>query len=258
MFEINTWIQKGITILIILIVGWIVSRFVKSLILRLMGKSPDQGAVTFLASAASLLIKIMVIVMILEQLGVNSNVIVGAFSACTLGISLALRSNMADVAGGMQIIFTRPFLVGDFVKVLDHEGTIQRIEIMYTVMETVSHTEVIIPNSKLVENTITNYSKDGKVFIHIPMTLSAGVDTEKVQATFYQVMREDPDVIQNEEMDVRIDSLESGFRLGIYCAVHSDRYPKAEADLKKRLQEARIKAEINLPSQTVIVHGQVN
>ncbi|MDX8418263.1 MAG: mechanosensitive ion channel [Absicoccus sp.] len=258
MFQLNTWIEKGITILIILVVGWIVSRFVKSLILRLTGKSPDQGAVTFLASATSLLIKIMVIVMILEQLGVNSNVIVGAFSACTLGISLALRSNMADVAGGMQIIFTKPFQVGDFVKVLDHEGTIQRIEIMYTVMETISHTEVIIPNSKLVENTITNYSKEGKVFIHIPMTLSAGVDMENVQATFYHVLREDPDVIQTEDMDVQIDSLESGFQLGVYCAVYSHRYPKAEANLKKKLQEARIKAQINLPSQTVVVHGQVN
>ena len=54
---------------------------------------------------------------------------------------------MANVAGGMQILFTRPFMVGDYISVENKEGTVVRIELMFTVVKTPSAQEIIVPNS---------------------------------------------------------------------------------------------------------------
>ena len=132
------WLIRIGTTLLIVAAGFILGPVLKKGIIKLSKNASDKGALTFIGSAVSLLTKIAGIIIALSQLGVNTNVIVGAFSAAGLGISLALKDNMANVAGGMQILFTRPFMVGDYISVENKEGTVVRIELMFTVVKTPS------------------------------------------------------------------------------------------------------------------------
>ena len=85
---------------------------------------------------------------------------------------------MNDVAGGIQILFTKPFVIGDYVQIESQEGVVSRIEILFTVLQTFDHQEIIVPNSTAVSEILINYSKEKYRRIHIsfPVALETDVD----------------------------------------------------------------------------------
>lgn len=181
--------------------GWLYSRTsFKKGIIKLSKNASDKGALTFIGSGVSLLTKIAGIIIALSQLGVNTNVIVGAFSAAGLGISLALKDNMANVAGGMQILFTRPFMVGDYISVENKEGTVVRIELMFTVVKTPSAQEIIVPNSLMVQEIIINYSRDEYRRISLQFPVSISTDVQALREICIDILKKDSSVIMENRM----------------------------------------------------------
>lgn len=92
--------------------AFIIGSLVKTMILKMANKALNKGIMTFFASFCNITIKIVGIIIALDQIGVAMNIIIGALSAFGVGISLALKDNMASVASGMQILLTKPFRVG--------------------------------------------------------------------------------------------------------------------------------------------------
>ena len=115
-------IKLGISVLIIF-VFFVLAPKVKRFVMNFDKHPQDQGAMMFLGSIVQISIQCIGIIVALGQLGVDTSVIVGAFSAIGLGISLALKNNMANVAGGIQIVLTKPFLIGDYVEIGTYAGT---------------------------------------------------------------------------------------------------------------------------------------
>lgn len=126
--------------LIILLIGFLLGPATRNVIEKMARNAQDKGVYTFMGSMASNSIKLIAFIIALSSIGVDTTVLVGAFSALGVGLSLALKNNMANVAGGMQILLTRPFKVGDYISVAGtqqmYEGTCTAIEIMYTSLVT--------------------------------------------------------------------------------------------------------------------------
>lgn len=194
------WLIRIGTTLLIVAVGFVLGPILKKGIIKLSKNASDKGALTFIGSAVSLLTKIAGIIIALSQLGVNTNVIVGAFSAAGLGISLALKDNMANVAGGMQILFTRPFMVGDYISVENKEGTVVRIELMFTVVKTPSAQEIIVPNSLMVQEIIINYSRDEYRRISLQFPVSISTDVQTLREICIDILKKDSSVIMENRM----------------------------------------------------------
>lgn len=166
-------------------VGLILGPNVKRLILRLARKSPDKGILTFMSSAANVVIIGISILLAAEALGVKMNSVIALLSALGLGVALALKENMANVAGGIQILITKPFEVGSYVKVGQYEGTVIGVEMMYTTIVTNCMEEIVIPNSNMVSNTIVNYSRfedvEASVNFEVPTGYNMQETAEKAQ-----------------------------------------------------------------------------
>lgn len=75
---------------------------------------------------------------------------------------------MANVAGGIQILVTKPFKIGDYIQVAGHRGYVTTIELMFTTIRTDNQKEAVIPNATIVEDTITNYTKYPYVRVKYP------------------------------------------------------------------------------------------
>ena len=95
--------------LIIMLAGFLLGPIIRNVIEKMARNAQDKGVYTFLGSLASNSIKVMAFIIALSSIGADTTVLVGAFSALGVGLSLALKNNMANVAGGMQILLTRPF-----------------------------------------------------------------------------------------------------------------------------------------------------
>lgn len=188
----NAVLEKIVIALVEVLIGIIGGPLVKRLIIALSRKAWDKGAMTFLGSFANISIITMMFIIAADELGLNMRLIVGAFSAVGLGISLALKDNMANVACGLQILLTRPFKVGEYIRVGSHEGRVKSIELMYTVLTTDTNKEAIISNSKIISKTITNYSRLPYRRIKITFPVPCDTDLEKLKTDLIELTLSSP------------------------------------------------------------------
>lgn len=148
--------------LVEVLAAYVIGSLIKTLILRISGKAPNKGILTFFASFCNITIKISGIIIALDQIGVAMNLIIGALSAFGVGISLALKDNMASVASGLQILLTKPFKVGDYIKIGSHEGRVESIEMTYITLLTRNNEIDIVPNNKVISKILKNFSSEPK------------------------------------------------------------------------------------------------
>lgn len=187
--------------------GLFLGPLVKRMILRMARTVPNKGVLTFLASLVNVLIIGLTFLLAMEQLGFKMSGTLSLLSAVGLGMTLALKDNMANVAGGLQILLTKPFAVGDYISVGKHQGKVSSIELMYTTIRTNGSKEVIIPNSVLVNDLIVNWSKDPlmhlTVHLHFPLpgNVQAGLEQARV------IAGRCPQMIPGEEVQVWCSSL---------------------------------------------------
>ncbi len=229
-------------------IGFILGAFCKKWINKLSNTPVDSGIMTFVASASSISIEAISIVMALSLLGVDTNVIVGAISAMGLGISLALKENMANVAGGVQILFTKPFRIGDYIDFNGQEGNVVRIELMFSVMRTVDNQEVIIPNAQLVNSPIVNYSTEAHRRIHLVIPMSAQMDFETCKDIFMDVIEANDNILTELPRQITVDGFEKNRMLvGIYVWVDKDVYWPVRLELLEQIQKAAHKNAFQYP-----------
>lgn len=233
----EAWLKALITIAI----AWILSIYVAKIIRKLSKTKLDSGVMTFLASCVSTLIKIFGFIIALSDLGVNTSVIVGAFSAAGLGISLALKDNMANVAGGIQVLLTRPFVVGDLVQIGGYEGQCTDIEMMTTSLRTYNNEVVVIPNRTVVNEVLVNLSRTGLRRIHIQLPVSNQVDLSTALDSLKAAI--------DDQHEVVLEKFEPQYVLiGLFIWVPAEQFWDKTCFYKSKAFDLRQEWERGLPS----------
>lgn len=190
-----------------ILVGVIVGPWVKRVIVRLSRKSANKGLMTFIGSAANLTIIAIALILAAEGLGVKMNSVIALISALGLGVALALKGNMANVAGGIQILVTKPFNVNDYIKIGEHRGVVTAIELMFITIRTDNGKEIVIPNSTIVEDMIVNYSKYPALRLKVPFQMPVGMDYEQVRKQVLALMEDNPYFLKDKPVDVLVTSM---------------------------------------------------
>ena len=240
---------------VIVIAGILLAKIVKKLIVRLSQNVNDRGALSFIGSCASISIRIIFIVIALAVLGLDMSIIVGSLSAVSLGISLALRDTMNDVAGGIQILFTKPFVIGDTIRIEDKEGTVTRIEILFTVLRTYDNQEIVVPNSTAIIQIVVNYSKEPYRRIHITFPVSIETDPELCFQLGNDVLDSQREhILSSMQKEVVIESIqEQSMTIGIYCFVPLEDYWPCLCQMNEKVQKNRREMGLTSISPSVVV-----
>ena len=105
--------------------------------------------------------RFIVIVFALTPFGFQVASVLAALGAAGIGLGLGLKESVANLASGIQVIVTKPLKVGDYVAIDAVEGTVLRVEMMFTTLKTLDNKEVVIPDSKLTASILTNYTSLG-------------------------------------------------------------------------------------------------
>ena len=239
--------------------GFILGPIVRNWIVRMHPRGIDKGVLTFTGSLANALIRFLAIVIALAQLGVNMDVIVGAFSAVGLGVSLALKENMANVAGGLQILITRPFSVGDYIGIDGEEGSVKQVEIMFTTLETLNGQEVIIPNATLVSNTVINYTINKKRRVVIDVPVSCDGDYDSFRTEMVKIMKAHKDAYQDPAPTTMVTGFTpegNGMIIRCICYCDNTNYWELLFDLNEQVQKQRSALKLSQPVSVVQVNGE--
>ncbi len=144
---------------IILVVGFALTSFVMKKVKASAGfKKLDANVQSFLANFAGVALKVLVVITAVIVIGVPQASIVAVLGSCGLAIGLALQGGLSNIAGGVIIMFCKPFHIGDYIETPDTEGVVQDIGIYYTKVTTADNRDISVPNGSLANSTVKNYS----------------------------------------------------------------------------------------------------
>ena len=110
--------------------------------------------------------------LVAESLGIHTTSLVALLGVVGLAVSLALQNTLSNVAGGIMLLVTQPFQVGDFVEADGVLGTVTSVELSYTTFATVDNKKVFLPNSQLSATKIINYTALGKRRVEVSVRAS--------------------------------------------------------------------------------------
>ncbi len=175
------WAINVAMAIIIFVIGRIVVSFIMSMFRRVMAKSKhDEMLINFLESIISAILMLFVIVASLNELGVDTTSLVAIVGAAGLAIGLSLQDSLKNFAAGVMLLVFKPFKSGNFVEAAGTTGIVQKIGIFHTIMTSLDNKEITIPNGKIYNDNITNYS--AKETRRCDMVFGIGYDDDLLKA----------------------------------------------------------------------------
>lgn len=162
-----------------------------------------------------------VIIAALGALGIQTGAFMAILGAAGLAIGLAMEGSLSNFAAGVLIILFRPFKVGDYIEVDENGGQVEKIQLFHSTLVTYDNETIIIPNSEITSNVVTNYSTRDWVRVEIPLTVSHGADFGKVKEIMMDIARLSGRSLNDPPAEVQVTEItENGLKMQLEVTVH--------------------------------------
>lgn len=249
----NNYSVTDLLILASLILGWVVlsgaiSNFFKLRILQVTRIS--RGSKEAVAAIAKYLLVVVGTIVLMQIWGIDLSSLTIIFSALGVGIGFGLQDIAKNFGSGLILLFERPIRVGDFVKVGNIEGTVIRIGARSTVIRNLDQISIILPNSRFLEDDVTNWNYETSVTrIRIPVSVAYGCDISEVKKALLKAPRGHSDVLRNPEPIIfflGFGDSSLNFELRVWIAEPIAQY-RVKSDLFFRIEELFRECEIQIP-----------
>ena len=189
-------LQQLLTSLLILIVCLIAVKLIMALLRRLTGKSKmDDRVRRYILGGIKAMLYVVTILIVAQSLGIPVTSLIALVSVFGLAVSLAIQDVLSNVAGGMVILFSKPFAIGDYIATTDGEGDVVEISLTHTKLDTYGGQRVMLPNKAVVAGKIINYSARGIRRTDHAITASYDDSTEAVRAACLRAVEHTPNVL---------------------------------------------------------------
>lgn len=259
---ITTWAAStGIKIVIALIVLFIAFKVI-NLIERRLGKKLaeneekwDPTIVKSLLHAGKILLKVVVVVCLAGYLGIETSSISALVASLGVCVGLAVNGTLSNLAGGVMIIVTRPFKLGDYISAQGQEGTVEEIQVCYTKILTVDNKTVYLPNSGVSTGTIVNFSEKALRRVDLDFSV-AGNDPKVVKNLLLDVCANNARVLADPEPFARITDYGAGngLKITLRAWCKSEEYWDTYFDLLDDVKDAFEANGIVVPFNQLDVH----
>jgi len=209
---------------------------------------PGPMVARFVSQLAYATLIALTIAAVLGQLGVQTASIVAVIGAAGLAIGLALQNSLANIASGLIVVALKPFNVGDFIEGGGQAGTVMEVGLMATTLKTAAGQKVVIPNSKLTDGSIINYSAHPTRRFDTSVSVAYSSDLSFVKETVRKAIDSDPRILQDPQPIVSIDNLaDSGITVGIRVWIGGADYWNVRFSLLEKIKGAFDEAGIEIP-----------
>lgn len=233
------------------VIGWVV-KTVRSMLLR---TKMQTGAATFIVSMVKIFLYLILIFGLAMQFGVKESSVAALVASGGVAIGLALQGGLSNLAGGFLILLFQPFEVGDYILAQGEEGTVQKIEILYTTLHTIDNRKVIIPNGNLANNVIVNATGADRRKLDITVGISYEDDISKAKQVLLQIIEHSEYVIREQEAQVFVSELgDSSVVMGLRCWVRTEQYLPALWQMNEQIKNEFDRAGLHIPFPQMDVH----
>ena len=249
--------QNVIVAILLLIVGLVIIKFVLGIVEKTTTKANmDVTIKKFLLSALKFGLYAILVIVVCSKVGIETTTFVAVLSSAGLALGLAMQGSLANLAGSVIILITRPFKVGDYI--VDHgsgqEGTVNRIDLVYTYLITGDNKVITLPNGSLANSAVTNVSALPTRRISIQANIKYTSDVELAKSVMVKMANEDERVLKEKEIFAFVNTLgQNAVLMELRFWVKAADYWKTTFDMNEKVKKLFAENGIEITCGQVVV-----
>ena len=259
----NDWLNSGINfgirvvlaILLFLIGRWVIRRLLRVFERILKRREIDGVAVTLLGSVLTALLHIALFLTLGGVLGVKSVSFAAVLASMGLAVGMALSGQLQNLAGGVIIMVTKPFSIGDYILAQTAEGSVRAVSLFYTEILTPDNKRIFIPNGVLSSGVVVNYSHEETRRVEWTIGVEYDEDFARVRSAIESLLATDDRVLKSPEPVIVLHNLNSSsVDVLVRAWVRSNDLWPVFWDFNRRVYEDFNKRGISFPFPQLTVH----
>jgi small conductance mechanosensitive channel len=246
---VSTWGLNVIGAVVVLIVGrWICSALRSGTRRALERADVDAALVPFVSSMVYYFALAVVLIAVLNLFGIQTASVIAVLGAAGLAVGLAMQGTLSNFAAGVMLLIFRPFKIGDYVEVAGTAGSVQEIGIFTSTLHTPDNVKIIVPNSSVYGDTITNYSANDTRRVDLVIGIGYGDDIGRAVETIGRVIAADARVLKEPEPQIAVAELgDSSVNLVVRPWCSGGDYWGLRFDLTRAIKEQLEAAGCSIP-----------
>ena len=235
--------------LLLLLVGMWLAKWLGHLLSRLLARFGVDAILTgFLGNIARAIGFVVVFIATLDYIGIPTASLLTVVGAAALGIGLAMKDSLSNIASGVMLIVLRPFRAGDEVQVAGLNGIVEQVRIFQTVLRTFDNRVMILPNSLITTAPITNFTARDRRRVDLSFGISYGDDIRAAREILIAAASGNPRVLADPVPDVLVAALaESSVNLVLRAWVATRDYASAKSELTETARMGLVERGIGMP-----------
>lgn len=211
-------------------------------------KIVDQSLKSFVRSILNIGLHSFLIMICLLILGVKESSLLAFFGTFGIGVGLALKDNLSNLAAGIIILIFKAYRVGDEVNLSDEMGYIYDIDIFSTTIRTHNNDLVMIPNGMIISNKIINYTKTPTRRLKFIIGVSYDADIEVARQALEELLRANPLVLKNPDVYTHVDSYgDSSINIALKGWTNNENYWTVYKETLNGIKGALDKVNVDIP-----------
>ena len=218
-------------------------------------KGMDAGLARFLHSLCKVGMYTILFVLLFELLGLPITSVATIIGSAGLAIGLALQGSLSNFAGGVLILLTKPFKLGDYIIASGMEGTVKDIGICYTKLLTPDNRTVIMPNGGLSNANLINVSAEPERRVDLLVPISYEDDIRSVRNMLLELATANDKVLADKPKEVYVKEFgDSSVNLAFRCWVKKEDYWAVYFGLMEDVRYAMVERGFTIPFPQLDVH----
>lgn len=214
-FSDGNWMEVLIPLLtnvVIALAIYIIGKWIAGYIVKLIDKGMelrkmDPALRGFLSAILKTVFTFVIMLVAVEQLGINTTSLLALLGAAGLAVGLALKDSLSNFAAGVMLIIFKPFKIGDFIEAGGIAGIVEKIEVFNTIFRSGDNKEIIVPNAQIYGGTITNYSARATRRIDLVVGIGYDDDMKKAHSLILEVLNNDERILKEPAAVVAVSEL---------------------------------------------------
>ncbi|MAH33598.1 mechanosensitive ion channel protein MscS [archaeon] len=244
------YIPKLISIAVTLVIGYIIIKVLVRIIEKFFGRiNFDRSAETFVENLVKVILWIILIIIILSNLGVNVSGLIAGLGIMGFIVGFALKDTLGNLASGVFILFHKPFKVGDWVKIGDVVGGVERVGISACTLKSPDNVKITIPNSKIWGDVIQNFhGNPTRKLFNLEVGISYDSNIDKAIRIINDILKKDKRVLKDPAPQIVVRSLgDNSVNIAVRPTMKKEDYWDVYFDTIKKVKEEFDKNKITIP-----------
>ncbi|WP_298611546.1 mechanosensitive ion channel domain-containing protein [uncultured Odoribacter sp.] len=248
--------SRILTAFIVFLIGrWIVKKLNRIVIAIMEKKQVEASLFSFTKSLVSITLNFILIIIIIGVLGIETSSFIALFASAGVAIGMALSGTLQNFAGGIMILFFKPFKVGDVLEAQGQCGTVKEIQIFNTIISTPDNKIIIIPNGGLSTGIMKNYSKEPTRRVDWEFGIAYGDSYDKAKAVIERLLKADSRILSSPAYFIALNSLgESSVNIVVRAWVNAGDYWDVFFSMNEKVYQTFAEENLNIPFPQLDVH----